>query len=127
MTTAAETVRKCYRLIATGNFDAAREYWSVDATWHGEFHPRARLGGDQDRDWYFNWFERWATDYPNYSFINSVVRRGGSCTGVVSPPSRPNSGYYRYNPYPYNYGNPYSYRPYPYYYNPYNGYHYYSR
>ena len=66
------------------------------------------------------------TDYPNYSFINSVVRRGGSCTGVVSPPSRPNSGY-RYNPYPYNYGNPYSYRPYPYYYNPYNGYHYYSR
>ena len=68
MTTAAETVRKCYRLIAAGNFDAAREYWSVDATWHGEFHPRARLGGDQDRDWYFNWFERWATDYPNYSF-----------------------------------------------------------
>lgn len=28
------------------------------------------------------------TDHPNYSFINSVIRRGGSCTGVVSEPSR---------------------------------------
>ena len=38
------------------------------------------------------------TDYPNYSFINSVVRRGGSCTGTpvsevvsepISPPPEP--------------------------------------
>ncbi len=44
------------------------------------------------------------TDRPNYAFIDSVVRRGGSCTGVVSPPSRRgyrNDGYgyddgYRY-------------------------------
>ena len=34
------------------------------------------------------------TDHPNYGFINSVIRRGGSCTGVVSPPSRPG---YRYD------------------------------
>jgi len=32
------------------------------------------------------------TDNPNYGFINSVLRRGGSCTGVISPPSRPNYG-----------------------------------
>jgi hypothetical protein len=60
------------------------------------------------------------TDYPNYAFINAVIRRGGTCTGVVSPPSPPR-GIYRYQPYPgYPYGvNPY----YPYgpYYNPYSG------
>jgi hypothetical protein len=32
------------------------------------------------------------TDNPNYGFIDSVLRRGGSCTGVISPPSRPNYG-----------------------------------
>jgi hypothetical protein len=36
------------------------------------------------------------TDRPNYSFINSVIRRGGSCTGVVSEPGRRN--YYGYKP-----------------------------
>ena len=63
------------------------------------------------------------TDRPNYGFINSIIRRGGSCTGVVSPPSRPqynyygrgyrNDGYryddrYRYNEgYRYRYDSPY--------------------
>lgn len=49
------------------------------------------------------------TDYPNYAWINSVVRRGGSCTGV-RPEYNPDSGYYarrryyrEYNPYPYPY------------------------
>ena len=50
------------------------------------------------------------TDRPNYSFINSVMRRGGNCTGVVSPPGRRNG----YQP---NYGSDgyrrdgYTYRP----------------
>lgn len=49
------------------------------------------------------------TDNPNYGFINSVMRRGGSCTGVVSPPSRP-----RYRDYDRGYGpyNRYYYRGY---------------
>ena len=31
------------------------------------------------------------TDNPNYGFINSVIRRGGSCTGV-QPEDNPNRG-----------------------------------
>ncbi len=31
------------------------------------------------------------TDRPNYGFINSVIRRGGSCTGV-QPEYNPNRG-----------------------------------
>ncbi|MCW5771965.1 MAG: hypothetical protein KIT16_10045 [Rhodospirillaceae bacterium] len=40
------------------------------------------------------------TDHPNYGFINSVLARGGSCTGVVSPytPGPGNSYYHRQGP-----------------------------
>lgn len=55
------------------------------------------------------------TDRPNYSWINSVIRRGGSCTGV-RPEYNPDSGYsyrhryYRdYSPYRYRYRNYYDY------------------
>ncbi len=46
------------------------------------------------------------TDYPNYPFINAVMRRGGSCTGVVAqaPPRYRNE--YRSNA-PYGYNQPY--------------------
>lgn len=61
------------------------------------------------------------TDHPNYGFINAVIRRGGSCTGVVTAPGNPgyrgNYGYqqpydgYRYSQrqryYPYGYYNHY--------------------
>lgn len=37
------------------------------------------------------------TDHPNYAFLDSVVRRGGTCTGMNNPPARrgyqPNYGY----------------------------------
>lgn len=40
------------------------------------------------------------TDNPNYGLINSVLARGGHCTGVVSPytPGPGNSYYYRQGP-----------------------------
>ena len=43
------------------------------------------------------------TDHPNDGFLNSVTRRGGTCTGISSRPSR--SGYRGYErPYrPYYY------------------------
>jgi hypothetical protein len=38
------------------------------------------------------------TDHPNYGFIASVQRRGGSCTGAAQyAPSYRDRGYYRYN------------------------------
>jgi hypothetical protein len=39
------------------------------------------------------------TDHPNYGYIDSILARGGSCTGVVTPPS--NS--YNYGPRYYHY------------------------
>jgi hypothetical protein len=51
------------------------------------------------------------TDYPNYNFINAVIRRGGSCTGVQPYYNPYGNRYYdqqyyydrRYNRYyPYN-------------------------
>ena len=62
------------------------------------------------------------TDYPNYAFINSVVRRGGSCTGVVTAPGRGYRGYERYHQ-PYNPYRPRGYYPYGYY-DRYDGYDY---
>jgi len=62
------------------------------------------------------------TDRPNYRFLDSVVRRGGTCTGMTQRPQGPryrDRGYYRYNQ-PYD-----GYRRYPYgYYNRDDGYNY---
>lgn len=43
------------------------------------------------------------TDYPNYPFINAVLRRGGTCTGVtVAAPYRYRREYRSNAPYGYN-------------------------
>src|SRR5262249_20377648 len=53
---------------------------------------------------------RYNTDRPDYGFIQSVIRSGGSCTGVSPSYGQDYSdpGYYRYG---YEYERPY-YRPY---------------
>jgi len=43
------------------------------------------------------------TDRPNYRFLNSVMRRGGTCTGNVSPPNRPRYRGYEQPSRPYYY------------------------